>query len=117
MCNELRESTQRAQEDTGAGSETQGWCMCENGILVWEADIATEVIRYLDVMLNMLPPSLSLSFFPLLSPSFPLVLSLSASLLSLRRLIAHALDTRVKERGRGVEGRSDLFRGNNCSNQ
>lgn len=38
--------------------------MCENGSLVWEADIVTEVIRYLDVMLNMLPLSPSLLFFP-----------------------------------------------------
>lgn len=60
MCYELQESTQRGQEDTGAGSETQGWCMCENSSLVWEADIATEAIRYLDVMLNMLPLSLLL---------------------------------------------------------
>lgn len=45
MCYEA----QRNHEgDGGAGPETRG-------SLVWEANTATEVIRYLDVMLNMLP--------------------------------------------------------------
>lgn len=45
MCYEA----QRNQEgDGGAGPETRG-------SLVWEVNTATEVIRYLDVMLNMLP--------------------------------------------------------------
>lgn len=90
MCYELQESTQRGQEDTGVGSETQGWCMCENSSLVWEADIATEAIRYLDVMLNMLPVSLPLPPSRSVSVSSPL-----------RRLIAHGSDTREEKKCRG----------------
>lgn len=77
------EGMQRGQEGTGTASETQGWCMCENDRLVWEADIGTEVIRYLDVMLNML--ALSACFSPVLPYSFlpfRLILFLSALLFS-----------------------------------
>lgn len=43
--------------------------MCESGSRVWEADAVTEVIRYLDVMLNMLPLSPALLFPAPLVPS------------------------------------------------
>lgn len=86
---------------------TPGVCVCDNGGLVWEADVVTEVIRYLDVMLNMLSPSAS----PLLSVS-----------VSSHRLSPAANRTLVDTGGMrkaavaaacGGQSYSELFGGNN----
>lgn len=63
--------------------------MCETDRLVREADIAAEVIRYLDVMLNMFP----LSAFPLTRPSRSRSVSVDCPPLARRRLMVHDSDT------------------------